>query len=295
MRSPMNIETIKSVEQAFDREALRRICEMPEEDFVAAYGMQKVSTPGYLKDDPDEFYAYLDNGSDVLAVAHLDTVGQAHQRACHFLDTEGGTVVYSRALDDRLGAYIILELLPKLGIKHDILLTVGEEQGRSTAQHFWPDKDYNSMIEFDRGGTDVVMYDYETADIAELVERSGARVGDGIFSDISYMEHLGIKGFNWGVGYREYHSPRSHAYLDDTFSMVAKYLKFHEITAGRLLEHVEKKRPWETWETEDEAADLALAIWNARMSSGDYSDLDTPDLDEADLDEVPDLDEALPA
>lgn len=308
MRSSQIIEsseTIESIEQAFDREALRRVCEMPEEDFVAAYGMQRVSTPRRFKDDPDnEFYAYLDNGSDVLAVAHLDTVGLAHERACHFLDTEGGTVVYSRALDDRLGAYIILELLPKLGIKHDILLTVGEEQGRSTAQHFWPDKDYNSMIEFDRGGTDVVMYQYEDDEIADLVRQSGARVGDGIFSDISYMEHLGIKGFNWGVGYQDYHYPRAHAYLDDTFSMVAKYLRFHEITAGLLLEHVEE-RPWET---EDETVNLALAIWNARMSSGDYSDLDTPDLDEecdhewrivnhdeANLDEAPDLDEALPA
>ena len=47
-------------------------------------------------------------------------------------------MVHSGALDDRLGAYIILDLLPKLGINVDVLLTVGEEQGRSTANFFAP-------------------------------------------------------------------------------------------------------------------------------------------------------------
>jgi hypothetical protein len=187
--------------RAFDREGLARICEMPERDFAPAYGMD---TYVIEKRETDNFYAYKDNGSNVLAVAHLDTVGLAHERGCHFLDTEGGPVVYSRALDDRLGAYIILDLLPSLGITCDVLLTVGEESGRSTAEFFEPPtgKDYNWMIEFDRGGTDVVMYQYEDRATTKLVEASGARVGDGIFSDIAYLEHLGIKGFNWGVGYR---------------------------------------------------------------------------------------------
>lgn len=227
---------------AFDRDALRRICEMPEDDFASAYGMTRVEV---AQDAPADFYCYRDNGSNVLAVAHLDTVGLADERACHFLDTEGGPVVYSRALDDRLGAYIILDLLPKLGIKHDILLTVGEEQGMSTASFFEPPehKDYDWMIEFDRGGTDVVMYDYEDEDTYALVRDAGARVGQGSFSDICYLEHLGIKGFNWGVGYQDYHGPRAHAYLDDTLSMVTKYLTFHEANATAYMPHVERVWP----------------------------------------------------
>lgn len=246
---------IEKVEGAFDRETLRRVCEMHEREFADAYGMTTVPVHQM---PPDDFYCFRDNGADVLAVAHLDTVGLAHQRACNFLDTEGGPVVYSRALDDRLGAYVILELLPALGITHDILLTVGEESGQSTAAYFEAPKEYNWMIEFDRGGTDVVMYQYEDGPTIDLVKASGARVGNGIFSDICYLERLEVKGFNWGVGYRDYHSARSHAYLEDTFSMVAKYLRFHEANAEVYLPHEREDDMWaRLWDRdfEDEVDD----------------------------------------
>lgn len=227
---------IKKVEEAFSREAMSRICEMPERGFAEAYDMDIYKVP---QKAPDDFFFYRDNGSNILAVAHLDTVGLADERACHFVDTEGGPVVFSRALDDRLGATIILDILPKLGLNFDILLTVGEENGKSTAAFFEPEKHYDWMIEFDRGGTDVVMYQYEDSQTIDLVKESGARVGDGIFSDISYMEHMGIKGFNWGVGYQDYHGPRAHAYLEDTFMMVAHFLKFYEANSETHLPHEE--------------------------------------------------------
>ena len=243
------------VEQAFDRKALRRICEADERSFATAYGMQVVEVPEQRA--PDNFFLYKDNGSNVLAVAHLDTVGHPDDRACRFVVTEGaGTVVFSRALDDRLGAYIILEMLPKLGLNYDILLTVGEESGQSTAAYFDPPKgkEYDWMIEFDRGGTDVVMYQYDDAEVRQLVKDAGAQVGDGSFSDISYLGHLGIKGFNWGVGYQDYHGPRAHAFLDDTFMMVAKYLTFAEQNDGVFMPH---------YQTEDTSyAAIANRWWN---------------------------------
>jgi hypothetical protein len=240
LRSMSRLARLPEVEEAFSRKALRRICEADERSFGAAYDMQVVEIPEQRA--PDNFFFYKDNGSNVLAVAHLDTVGHADDRACRFTVTEGGgTVVFSRALDDRLGAYVILELLPKLGLKYDVLLTVGEESGQSTAQFFDPPKGkhYDYMIEFDRGGTDVVMYQYDDAEVRSLVKACGARVGDGSFSDISYLGHLGIKGFNWGVGYRDYHGPRAHAFLDDTFLMVARYLTFAEQNAETYMPHYE--------------------------------------------------------
>lgn len=222
------------ISKAFNRDTLATICAMPERDFASAYDMTTVmlDRPG-----PENFYFFKDNGASVLAVAHLDTVGGPDERAAHFVDTEAGPVVFSRALDDRLGAYIILELLPDLGITYDVLLTVGEESGQSTAEEFDTDKDYDWIIEFDRGGTDVVMYQYDDDETREAVRDSGARVGDGIFSDISYMDHLGRKGFNWGVGYRDYHGPRAHAFLNDTFDMVGHYLRFHRANEGRCFPH----------------------------------------------------------
>jgi hypothetical protein len=230
----------KRVEVAFDRPALKRICEMHETQFGAAYDMTRVAVD---QSPPDDYYFFKDNGADILAVAHLDTVIDHERRICNFIETAAGPIVYSGALDDRLGAYIILELLPLLGVKCDILLTVGEETGRSTAAYFEPgdhhDREYNWMIEFDRGGTDVVMYQYDDDATRALVRECGAKVEDGIFSDISYMEHLGIKGFNWGVGYRDYHGPHGHAYLDDTTTMVGHFLKFHEANAEVSLPHEE--------------------------------------------------------
>lgn len=254
----------RKVRRAIDRDALARICEADEESFGADYGMTTVNVE---QKSPADYYHYRDNGSAILAVAHLDTVVPRHQRMCRFVDTAGGPVVYSGGLDDRLGAFIILDLLPALGITHDVLLTVGEECGQSTAAYFDAPKHYDWVIEFDRGGTDVVMYDYEDDETIQLVEDSGARVGMGSFSDISYMEHVGVKAFNWGVGYHDYHGPRAHAYLDDTALMVARYLRFHEANTGTYLPH--EARPvliggarydWdaESWEDDDDNDDARL-------------------------------------
>lgn len=230
---------LKRIRQAFDQGALRRIAQMPEEDFAAAFDMEVVPVPQRW---PADYYCYRDNGSNVLAVAHLDTVVERELRQCNFLNTAAGPVVYSPALDDRLGAYIILDLLPKLGITYDILLTVGEESGESTAAFFDPPKQYDWIIEFDRGGSDVVMYQYDDEDTRDLVKDSGARVGEGSFSDIAYLEHLGVKAFNWGTGYQDYHSVRSHAYLDDTFDMVDHFLSFAAANDGVQMPHTHQER-----------------------------------------------------
>lgn len=223
----------------FDAEELKRICEMPERDFPAAFDMEVVEVPQSV---PDDFYAFKDNGASILAVAHLDTVAHPGTRTCQVIETEGGLVVYSRALDDRLGAYVILDMLPKLGVEVDVLLTVGEESCNSTADFFDTEKEYNWVIEFDRGGTDVVMYQYDDPETRALVKASGARVGEGSFSDIAYLEHLGVKAFNWGVGYRDYHGPRSHAYLADTFDMVDHFLLFHDQNKDARLPHLVTER-----------------------------------------------------
>ena len=267
---------MSEIDIAFDRDVLRRVCTMREREFGAAYDLTvtKINQPA-----PENYYFYRDHGSNVLAVAHLDTVGAADERDCHFVDTEAGPVVYSRALDDRLGAYIILELLPALGIQHDILLTVGEESGNSTAAGFAPPdgKRYDWIIEFDRGGTDVVMYQYDDAQTRDAVRRSGARVGDGIFSDICYLEHLGVKGFNWGVGYQDYHGPRAHAYLDDTFSMVEHYLDFFADNDGVSMPHESAEDDFwvgGSWGGKAIDFDPDYADYDGRSAGSDFLDPD---------------------
>lgn len=227
------------VVEAFDHTALKRVCEMHETEFAAAYDMDVTVTPPrkWGNDGYPDFYAFKDNGAKVLAVAHLDTVMPHDERTANYVNTADGPVVFSGALDDRLGAYTILELLPRLGVQVDVLLTTAEESCESTAQFFESSKDYHWMIEFDRGGTDVVMYQYEDVETRGLVQDSGAKPADGIFSDIAYLEHLEVKGFNWGVGYRDYHGPRSHAFLADYWEMIGYYLNFHADNEDTYLPH----------------------------------------------------------
>lgn len=245
-RQPTPLEQ-SIVAAAFDPEMLKHICLTWDFSSYAS----KVELPG-----DDRFYWYQDNGSDILAVAHLDTV--QGDRTCKVIETAAGPLAVSGALDDRLGAYVILELLPILGVTCDILLTTDEEQGMSTAREFAEDfhdgKEYNWIIQFDRGGTDVVMYDYETGEYAAMVEAAGAQVGQGSYSDICDLEDLGCAGFNWGVGYEDYHSPRAHAWLADTFRMVARFLRFHKANADTFLPHDQKRWPdsdWVVYDAED--------------------------------------------
>lgn len=234
----MSDYNLERVLHNFDYAQLARVCSMHEQEFAEKFKMEEYVCGEQTKwDDYDPFYAFKDNGSSVLAVAHLDTVVDHKRRKATFVDTEDGPVVHSGALDDRLGAYTILMLLPIIGINVDVLLTTGEESGQSTGDCFDPPREYHWMIEFDRGGTDVVLYQYEDEETKQLVRDAGARVGVGIFSDISYMEHLEIKGFNWGVGYQDYHGPRSHAYLIDYWTMIGRYLDFHESNHDVYLPH----------------------------------------------------------
>lgn len=218
----------RSVKEAFDAKALKFVCET---DDFSGYA-QRVDLPDG-KNGRKRFYYYQDNGSDVLGIAHLDSV--CDNGTCTVVDTAGGLLALSGALDDRLGAYVILEMLPKLGITCDWLLTTDEEINASTADEFEPEKEYNWMFQFDRGGTDVVLYEYETFEMRALVQDAGARVGIGSFSDICLLNHLGCVGFNWGVGYEEYHGERSHAWLEDTFRMVARFVKFYTTNAATVL------------------------------------------------------------
>jgi hypothetical protein len=82
------------------------------------------------------------------------------------------------------------------------------------------------------------------------------------------MEHLGIKGLNWGVGYRDYHGPRSHAFLDDTFTMVARFLRFDAEWHGVTLPHVPRPRHYGGWGTGYSTRDyenLDEAAWWAQF------------------------------
>lgn len=176
-------------------------------------------------DNPNGHLYFRDNGAKVLAVAHLDYVLWSKP-------TQKGNTIYCPQLDDRLGAWVIMHLLPSMGVEVDILLTDLEEKGLSTGEWFEPPKHYNWMFQFDRRGTDVVTYQYGRE---KLLRKNGFKVGFGAFSDISSMEHLGCAGFNFGVGYYEQHTKGCHAKLSDTARMAAAFVRFFQKYENRHL------------------------------------------------------------
>lgn len=229
----------------FNTERLRKICQMKEYEF------KKYGKVTLTKDGP---YIFIGRGSNVLGVAHLDTVG-SNRKVRFFESTKFGPGIQCQQLDDRLGAFVLLELLPQMGVNCDVLLTVGEESGLSTGAHFKPTKDYNWMFQFDRSGTDVVMYDYEDNELIQRVVDAGFVAGWGTFSDISMMEHMGIKAINVGVGYHMAHTAQCFAYLKDTASMVETFKEFYELNKDEHMEHEEvfghkwgKTGYWREWE-----------------------------------------------
>jgi hypothetical protein len=178
------------------------------------------------------YHLFYDRGSDILAVAHLDTYGEDY---IHFQRIEDR--IYSASLDDRLGAYLILSYLSHL--PYDILLTVGEESGNSTAQYFETDKQYNWVFEFDRAGIDAVLYQFEDMDTSDILESFGWVIGMGSFSDISYLSHLGCKAFNLGTGYHNAHSPYSYMVIHETQKSCGRFEKLFKAYSDVRLPHDE--------------------------------------------------------
>lgn len=161
---------------------------------------------------------HIDRGAKVLGVGHLDWV-------LHSPPKFENNRVYCPQLDDRLGVWCLLHLLPSMGIKFDVLLTDDEERGQSTASFFdcEPDR-YNWVFEFDRRGTDVVGYEYDTPEFRAMVEPHFATIGRGSFSDVCELDHLGVIGMNIGVGYHHEHTQRCFADLPDTYAQCHKFV-----------------------------------------------------------------------
>lgn len=199
-------------------ETMKNVCAAPEKQF---------QNLGVVADTVDGPLIYIDNGSPILGIAHLDSVEDSFH--FHVNRIGGDTWVFCPTLDDRLGVYILLYLLPSLGIATDILLTTGEETGKSTAKHFKPPRKYNWMYQFDRKEDDAVHYQYSTKPWLKALKKSGYKdVSYGQASDISKMSHVGCEGVNIGCGYTDYHTIWARANMSQTTQQVKRFQSLYE-------------------------------------------------------------------
>lgn len=184
-------------------------------------------------------YHFEDRGAKILAVAHTDFVDIEYSfgkyRRKDDLDRKDPIIVCPR-LDDRLGVYIIQHVLNKVGVDVDILLTNYEERGHSTASLFIPQKEYNWIVGFDRGGVDAVTYSYD--EMEEFVSKH-YKLGFGSFSDISNMTHLGIGAFNTGIGYHHQHTSQCYAPLSDIIQGLTQFVNFYNEYKDQVFKHDE--------------------------------------------------------
>ena len=174
----------------------------------------------------------IDRNGPVLMVAHVDTVLMPGKKA-----GIRGDRLYHNAVDNRLGVYLGMELLPSLGIEVDLLLTTGEEEGYSTAAVFRTRKRYHWMFSFDRKGEDVVLYQYERPSLVATLREAGFAVGQGSYSCIAELEHLGCCGMNFGCGMYDYHSEGAYCDLAALGRQLRRFSAFYRKYSATSLPH----------------------------------------------------------
>lgn len=194
------------------------------EDFARLNRYPSVSAPLYFKrfGNGARTACLIQRNSPVLMVAHVDSV---REPAAEAIMRDGK--VYHNAIDNRLGVYMGLECLPAMGIDVDLLLTTGEEAGASTANLITTRKQYRWIFSFDRRGDDVVCYQYECPALTALLIGSGFRIGQGSYSCIADLEHLGCCGINFGCGMADYHSENSYFGVAALSKQVALFRDFY--------------------------------------------------------------------
>lgn len=178
-------------------------------------------SPGRYK-----FIGDKSNPKSVLGVAHVDYVIWGYP---HFIEKGGDVCCLGGQVDDRVGVWMMLDVLPSL-LEFDILLTNDEEKCNSTASDFlqsfeWENyenpKNYNWCFSFDRRGTDAVIYNSDKK-FGNAVKKH-LILGRGTYSDI---KELPWNGVNVGSGYYGEHTDKAYVNLNHLWSQVQKFLGF---------------------------------------------------------------------
>lgn len=173
----------------------------------------------------DGHMIYKDNGADILFVGHLDTVQQ--HLFCKI--DEGVGKIFASGLDDRLGVYLALYVLPKLGLKYDLLLTDSEEKHASTAKYFKvPEgKQYKWAFEIDRFGTDVALYKYgNQKEWVAALKKEGLVTTHGSFTDICFLE-IGVAACNFACAYYNNHSADAYCKMEELDKVIENIVSFY--------------------------------------------------------------------
>lgn len=192
-------------------------------------------------------YLYMDRGSKVLGVAHLDTVADDYnskdgkRKVFKPLVEDMGVndkMITSMKLDDRLGVFLLMDVFPYLGLRYDVLLTSDEEIGMSTASQFVTKKEYNWIFEMDRRGYGTaVLYQYDSPKIRTALSSLDYKIEIGSFSDICELDTLGCVAINFGCGYNYEHTNACSVRTSWLSVVVNMFVDFYRTYSDTLFEY----------------------------------------------------------
>jgi hypothetical protein len=178
----------------------------------------------YFVNEVGGFLGWVHRGGKVLAVAHMDFIGSG------VVHKNNHKKVVSSALDDRLGVYAAMEVLPAMGVECDVLLCDDEESANSSMQSIGMRflQKYNWIIELDCAGVQAITYNYKSMEGA--LSTVWDRVHRGAFSDITSVEHVcPIGAFNAGVGYHAQHTESCYVNIEEFLQAMSKVKKFYDM------------------------------------------------------------------
>lgn len=201
----------------------------------------------------------------ILSVCHVDTVQKLSDTLTY---SKRKRTLYGTGFDDRLGYWILTHLLDKIGCPCDLLICDHEEEGKSTAQYFHGGDYYNWIVEFDRGGEDVVDYGQADDDLQADLKDAGFKIGWGSFSDICFM-NTSTAAFNVGIGYHKAHSVASECNVDELYRQIDRFSTFYHRYKGVKYRAPKPTTSYSSW----------FSDWSYGSSKGgktvgvtDYSD-----------------------
>ena len=238
-----------------------------------------------ITDLPTRHLIYQDNGADILAVGHIDTVDNHRSTQTQVgLEAHNKTMDLAKyyqtgpQLDDRLGVWALLSVLPEF-MNYDILLTDNEEIGQSTAGSFEPPsgKAYHWIFELDRRKDGCVLYQYGSKKWNKELNRAGFRIDRGSFSDIGYLDHLGVQAVNVGVGYDHEHTLACDWDINMMREQLKKLVNFYERNKDKRYAYNRRRditAGGRSWLGRVNGALHKPVTRSAQFSHRDYYDLD---------------------
>jgi ribosomal protein L37AE/L43A len=164
-----------------------------------------------------KFFLYAKGKIPVLLVAHVDTVFAKPPQNV-FFDRKYRVYFSPQGLgaDDRAGVFGILKLISR-GYAPYVLFTDLEEHGAQGAKEFAENAkpEWNLILALDRRGeNEAAIYNCDSRQLMELLNRNGFKIVEGSFSDISILcPKTGIAGANLSAGYYNNHTP--HEYFQE--------------------------------------------------------------------------------